>query len=194
MAVDHHNRSRWARAFDVAAWLMTVLLAVMFIWSLGAQQHRMMVYFGLFALATFGVNLRWRVVESLPGPPRALLVFGLAVNAFGWALRWLDNVPFYDEAAHGLTTAGLVAVLPALMPHARAALRRNPGIEWIFLVGLGATTGILWEVYEWTADHFVVPPGTMSIDDTITDLIADFVGAMLGALVGLWTSRAKPER
>lgn len=184
----------WERAFSIAAWAMAFALVALFLWALVALQQRMAVYFGLFAITTLIANMRWRGEETIPGPPRALLAFGLTLNAFGWAFRWLDAIVLYDEAAHLITSAGLVAVLPAFTPSARVALRRQPGVMWLFLVGLGAIIGIVWEVYEWTADHFVVPPGLMSIHDTITDLIADLLGAMAGAVLGLWTARVKVDR
>lgn len=180
--------SGWA----ALSWGMAGLLLALCLWSAARAERRAFTYFGLFAaLALLPCVLRQNGGSLLRGPPRALLVFGISMNAFGWGWRWLDRIPLYDKAAHLVTTAGMVAVLPVFLPEARRVLRDAPRTFWMLLVGAGSTLGIIWETYEWGVDRYLLAQRTMSVGDTVTDLIADVAGAMFGAWLGVaWTRRA----
>ncbi len=184
-------RRRVTTGWGLGAWFLTAVLGACFIASLLARHRAGATYFGLFGLLALLVCvLRRDGGPLLRGPPRALLVLGIFVNGMGWGGGLMDRIAFYDQGAHLLTTAGLVAVLPALMPRTREVLRDHPAILTLLLVGVGALTGICWEVYEFLVDRFLSPPPSMDISDTIADLVADVLGAFAGALLAAKTARA----
>lgn len=177
------------RGFRVAGWIGAGALAVGLVISLVRQDERAITYMARFLVFTLAFLLL--VSRRVPAALTGVFTFSMLVNTPGWAWRWLDTVFLYDEAAHLLTTTAVTAPACLLLYRPlRRELRAHPFVFSLAIVTFGMANGVVWEIYEWISDHFVIPPGTMDITDTMDDLIADGLGALLAVPLGIRALRA----
>lgn len=149
-----------------------------------AIQDRSLRFFALH----LGVLAGWMLLLSRRFPRVVTLVLAAAAlaNSLGWAWRWLDDVWMYDQLVHALVTFALTLPAALLLLGNRTGPSRPLGLVCTFAVlGVGLSGGLVWELLEWAADHFVQPPGQMDLVDTLADLVADLLGALLSASVAV---------
>ncbi|TFY98455.1 hypothetical protein [Ramlibacter rhizophilus] len=165
------TRSDTAR-FDAPLWrgfacTGVLLIAAQLVLAWHAQRMLMVTGLAVFVLA--GLAAAW-VPSRLPSLLRLLLVLAALLNAAGGFFRWFDNVPWFDELAHGYTGFAGLAAIGFL--YARVdVLRRDSLVGWCAAMGLAL--GVGWEVLEGMA-------GPLGLVDTLSDLVMDVLGAALG--------------
>ncbi|WP_205697769.1 hypothetical protein [Conexibacter sp. SYSU D00693] len=123
-------------------------------------------------------------------PPRGLDLAFVGVVLLPTAVELLglyDRLSWIDSAIHALVPAVLAPLAYVLL--ARAGALPWPGEppgRWatvLLCVALGAATGALWELLEWTADSVTGSRLQEGLADTNRDLLADAAGSLLGAVV-----------
>src|ERR671931_722598 len=124
------------------------------------------------------------------------LAFCLGFGLTGWgdALGLYERIGFYDLVGHSLASFFFAPVLYILLARAEvlADLRQvaTPhhylGV-FVVTVALGLAVGAVWEMAEYTSDHFLGTHLARSERDTATDLIVDGLGEVAGgALLVAW--------
>jgi hypothetical protein len=179
------------RTWAIVSWVGVAALAGGLAVAIAQRDPRAMLYLSLHLAGALGCVLAWR----RPNPLTAAFVFAMDFNGPGWAWHWLDVLWHYDKFAHVFVT---LAVTPHLALFLLRPLRKEllayRFILAVVVISLGASVNVLWETYEWICDHFVVPPGTMSLSDTMMDLVSDCVGATLSVPLAIYALRLeRPE-
>lgn len=66
----------------------------------------------------------------------------------------------------------------------------NLGAVVLVVTLLGATTALLWEIYEWLAENYLFSRIPVGYDDTIGDLANGTLGSLVAG--GRWPGGSKP--
>ena len=113
---------------------------------------------------------------------------GLGLTGWGDALGLYDKIGFYDLIVHSLASFFFAPVLYILLARGEvlADLKQVTTAHhfvgvFVVTLALGLAVGAVWEMAEYTSDHFL---GTMLAKgerDTATDLMVDGLGAAAGA-------------
>lgn len=130
----------------------------------------------------------------LPRPYDLAFCLGFGLTGWGDALGLYERIGFYDLVVHSLASFFFAPVLYILLARAEvlADLRQveTPHhFVGVFVVtfALGLAVGAVWEMAEFTSDHFFGSHLARSERDTATDLIVDGLGALAGgALLVMW--------
>jgi hypothetical protein len=132
---------------------------------------------------------------NLPRPYDLAFVLAMGLTGFGDAFGAYQAFANFDTVVHFLApffVAPVVYILLARLEVLRDLQEESRGRHrfgiWVVTFALGCTVGVLWEGFEWTADHTVGSHLQLGLDDTMGDLAADASGAFLGgALLVVWT-------
>lgn len=129
-----------------------------------------------------------------------LFIIGMALQAWGNALRLFEDVNWWDNAVHFVIPATSVPVLYVLswrlglLPD--MAEEQHPRYRLglvVFAMMSGLSIGALYEIYEYVAVHWLDAPLAIGYADTIFDLSLDAGGALVGGLLlMLWASQHWP--
>mgnify|MGYP003365099901 FL=1 len=118
------------------------------------------------------------------------------------------SILFWDKYEHVLSAmmlAGLGFSIFQGLLDSRQNSRTQPFLVSLFAFTFGATCGVFWEMYEFTADGLGglnlqryeqagrMLVGRAALMDTMTDLIADLIGAFLMALIGYLMMKNNPN-
>jgi hypothetical protein len=124
------------------------------------------------------------------------LAFCIAFGLTGWgdALGLYDKIGFYDLIVHSLASFFLAPVLYILLARAEvlADLKQVTTAHhyigvFVVTLALGLAVGAVWEMTEYTSDHFLGTNLAKSERDTATDLMVDGLGSLAGgALLVVW--------
>jgi hypothetical protein len=124
------------------------------------------------------------------------LAFCLAFGLTGWgdALGLYDRIGFYDLIVHSLASFFIAPVLYILLARAevlvdlkQAATAHHYVGVFVTTLALGLAVGALWEITEYTSDHYSGSNLASSERDTAPDLMVDGAGAAAGgALLVAW--------
>ena len=145
-----------------------------------------------FALI-FGALLVTRAI-GIPRPFDA--AFGLLMLVTGWAsaLGWYFEHRWIDIPIHFALTGATAAVLYVaaarfdLLPKPDPPARHKRTVAVILLVVLlGATTSLVWEIYEWLAETYLQSRILVGYQDTIGDMTNGLLGSLVaGVLMAAW--------
>jgi hypothetical protein len=124
------------------------------------------------------------------------LAFCLGFGLTGWgdALGLYEKIGFYDLIVHSLASFFFAPVLYILLARAEvlsdlkqvSTAHHYVGVL-VVTVALGLAVGAVWEMTEYTSDHFFGTNLAKSERDTATDLMADGLGSLSGgALLVVW--------
>lgn len=124
------------------------------------------------------------------------LAFCLALGLTGWgdALGLYERIGFYDVVVHTLASFFLAPVFYILLARAEVlpdlkdvkTAHHYVGV-FVVTVALGLAIGAVWEMAEFTSDHFLGTNLARSERDTATDLMVDGISALGGgALLVVW--------
>ena len=124
------------------------------------------------------------------------LCLGLGLTGWGDALGLYERIGFYDLVVHALATFFLAPVLYILLaraevlPDLRQVTTPNHFVGvFVVTIALGLAVGAVWEMTEFTSDHFLGTDLAKSERDTATDLMVDGLGAVAGgALLVAWAT------
>lgn len=125
------------------------------------------------------------------------IVFFVFITFFlGHVNDFYNRIPLWDKFIHfqsgfllGVTGYILIYILNE---HKNIKLELNPGFISLFAVVFSMAIGVVWEIFEFTADilwrtHYWQG---LTVTDTMEDLIAATVGALIFSIVGyLWMKR-----
>jgi hypothetical protein len=120
---------------------------------------------------------------------------GFGLTGWGDALGLYDRFGSYDLLVHTLASFFFAPVLYIVLARAEvlADLRQTTtphhyvGV-FVVTVALGLAVGAVWEMAEYTSDHFLGSQLAKSERDTATDLMVDGAGALAGgALLVAWS-------
>jgi hypothetical protein len=124
------------------------------------------------------------------------LAFCLGFGLTGWgdALGLYERIGFYDLIVHSLASFFFAPVLYILLARAEvlADLKQVTTAHhfvgvFVVTLALGLAVGAVWEMAEYTSDHFLGSHLAKSEQDTATDLMVDGLGALAGgALLVAW--------
>ena len=130
--------------------------------------------------------------------PRAYdLAFCLGFGLTGWgdALGLYEKIGFYDLIVHSLASFFFAPVLYILLARADvlpdlkqvSTAHHFIGV-FVVTLALGLAVGAVWEMAEFTSDHFLGSNLAKGETDTATDLMVDGLGAVAGgALLVVWS-------
>jgi hypothetical protein len=121
------------------------------------------------------------------------LAFGL--TGWGDALDLYNRIGFYDLIVHSLASFFLAPVIYILLARAEVLVDLRQATTAHHYVGvfvttlaLGLAVGAVWEMAEFTSDHFFGSNLSKSDRDTVTDLMVDGAGSAFGgALLVVWS-------
>jgi hypothetical protein len=126
------------------------------------------------------------------------LAFCLAFGLTGWgdALGLYERIGVYDLIVHSLAPFFIAPVLYILFARAEVFVDLKQVTTTHHYVGvfvttlaLGLAVGAVWEMAEYTSDHFLGTDLAKSERDTATDLMMDGLGAAAGgALLVAWAT------
>ncbi|MFD0899321.1 hypothetical protein [Actinomadura sediminis] len=161
-----------------------------------AQPAEAAVRFGLMFLVLVAARQ-----SGIPGPFD--LAFGVALTLATWAsvAGWYAQYAWSDWVVHAVTGGSVAAVLYSglaklgcLPPLRDPALARPLVAITLIVAMLAALSGVLWEVYEWSA----VRLGARMIvgyGDTVADLAMDVLGGVCaGAAMVAWQRDGRKTR
>lgn len=125
---------------------------------------------------------------QVPGALRdGILVYCLAAFVGGeWGGLYTDDL-VWDTTLHLLASAvlTLTGYALALLPTAGAPPRTSLWVLSVLAVGLAATVGTVWELFEASVDAlFGTNAQRSGLPDTMGDMAANLVGAVYGAMAG----------
>jgi hypothetical protein len=118
------------------------------------------------------------------------LAFCLGFGLTGWgdALGLYQKIGFYDLIVHSLASFFFAPVLYILLARAEvlADLKQVTTAHhfigvFVVTLALGLAVGAVWEMAEYSSDHFLGTKLAKSERDTATDLMVDGTGAAAGA-------------
>jgi hypothetical protein len=124
------------------------------------------------------------------------LAFCLGFGLTGWgdALGLYDKIGFYDLVVHSLASFFFAPVLYILLARADVlpdlkqvtTAHHYIGV-FVVTLALGLAVGAVWEMTEYTSDHYLGTKLAKSERDTATDLMVDGLGSLCGgALLVVW--------
>jgi hypothetical protein len=130
----------------------------------------------------------------LPRPYDLAFCLGLGLTGWGDALGLYERIGFYDLVVHTLASFFFAPVLYILLARAEvlADLRQITTAHhfvgvFVVTLALGLAVGAVWEMAEYSSDHFFGTELAKSERDTATDLMVDGAGATAGgALLVAW--------
>lgn len=146
---------------------------------------------------------------EIPGPMYLVFVLFLYAAVYlGEVRSFYYRFESWDSILHtfsGITLGALgFSIVNILNESAGSKVRLSPFFVALFAFCFAATLGVLWEIYEFTADAFLkvnmqkimLEDGTMlvgreALRDTMTDLIVDCLGALGTSVAGYVSLRTK---
>jgi hypothetical protein len=117
-----------------------------------------------------------------------IIIFSSNAVALAYYLYW--RIPWLDIPMHFL--GGLWVGLSILWLYYESGYIHLPkdkrGRGSVLTLALAGTfiIGVLWEIFEFSLDTFIVFQEVYNIGDTLLDLFMDEVGALVAAMVCLW--------
>lgn len=114
-------------------------------------------------------------------------LFLYAAYALGEFNQFYVKVWWWDLMLHSFSALvmGLIGFLMIYVFYMTNKIRISPIYVAIVTFSLAVTVGLLWEVFEFLADHFLGTSMQKSgLVDTMTDLIVDIAGALVAAVLG----------
>ena len=156
---------------------------------------------GVFAMLLPGL-LRKKINLEIPSNMIILYVIFLYCAIYlGEVRSFYYNVPHWDTILHTFSGAMLGALgfsfVNFLNKAERVPMHLSPMFVVVFAFCFALTLGVIWEVYEFTADgllgtnmqKFGLEDGTgfigrVALVDTMKDLIVDAVGAFVMSVIG----------
>lgn len=138
-------------------------------------------------------------------------VFLFCAIYLGEVQNFYYRVPFWDTILHGFSAVMLGALgffLVDFMNRSRTLhLQLKPFFVSFFAFCFATTCGVVWEIYEYTADQLlgtnmqkfmtadgVVLSGHAALGDTMKDIIVDMVCALIIVMVGYWNLKRMERR
>ncbi len=137
---------------------------------------------------------RWIAV---PRPFDLAFVLGMALQGWGNAFNLFDRLNWWDDLVHPVLTLCVaplfyigLARLKVVPDLAEETQRHHYVGVFLITLSLGLAFGAVYEIYEWTVDHWFGAHLAIGYTDTITDLSTDAAGSAVGgALLVLWAVR-----
>ncbi len=117
--------------------------------------------------------------KSLPLSLLALILFIAVVNGLANEFSWYWRIPWFDMPMHFL--GGLWLGLVALWWYTRDVVLTTFRMFTISLLTV-LVIGILWELFEFSMDTFIIISEQNSVFDTITDIIFDIIGGLVAVV------------
>lgn len=128
-------------------------------------------------------------------------IFLFCAIYLGEVRNFYYKIPFWDMILHGFSAMMLGAlgfVIVDFLNHSeKITLTLSHFFVSLFAFCFATTCGIVWEVYEFTADHFLgtnmqkymsvrgeLLTGTAALGDTMKDIIVDMLGALFIVILG----------
>jgi hypothetical protein len=130
----------------------------------------------------------------LPRPYDLAFCLGLGLTGWGDALGLYERIGFYDLVVHSLASFFFAPVLYILLARAEvlsdlkqvSTAHHYIGV-FVVTLALGLAVGAVWEMAEYSSDHFLGTDLAKGERDTATDLMVDGTGAAAGgALLVAW--------
>lgn len=138
-------------------------------------------------------------------------VFLFCAIYLGEVQNFYYRVPFWDTILHGFSAVMLGALgffLVDFINRSRTLhLQLKPFFVSFFAFCFATTCGVVWEIYEYTADQLlgtnmqkfmtadgVVLSGHAALGDTMKDIIVDMVCALIIVMVGYWNLKRMERR
>lgn len=153
------------------------------------------------------LSKRWNIVF----PSRMMVIYTLFLYAaifLGEVRAFYYTVPHWDTILHTFSGAMLAilgySVITLLNNTEKIPMNLSPLFVALFTLCFAVTIGVLWEIYEFTADgimhtnmqKFGLEDGTPflgreALSDTMKDLIVDTIGAFVVAVLGYLSLKFK---
>lgn len=138
-------------------------------------------------------------------------IFLFCAIYLGEVQNFYYRVPFWDTILHGFSAVMLGALgffLVDFMNRSRTLhLQLKPFFVSFFAFCFATTCGVVWEIYEYTADQLlgtnmqkfmtadgVILRGHAALGDTMKDIIVDMLCALIIVVVGYWNLKRIERR
>lgn len=183
------SSQEWTRAAGVVADILRATALVSAVVTTPTQPAEVPLRFALIFAAL--------LVTRTFGIPRPFDAgFALLLLATGWAsaLGWYVEHSWIDIPIHFALTGTTAAVLYVaaarldLLPKPNHPSRTKASATIVIVVVLlGATTSLVWELYEWLAENYLPSRILVGYDDTAGDMTNGLLGSLVaGALMAAW--------
>ena len=106
-------------------------------------------------------------------------------------------IPYWDIILHTFSGGMIAALISLLNDEENIHVKLTPFFVAFFAFNFAITLGVVWEIYEYTADgilglnmqKFALKDGTLlmgreALSDTMEDLIVDGIGALVISIIG----------
>lgn len=141
---------------------------------------------------------RWLKVDVPPEFQLVAALFVFCAIFLGTALGFYGRFTWWDTALH--TTSGcllgIVGFIAVFLINGTNYIPEGMsiGLVAVFGVMFSVTLGVLWEIYEFVADH-VIPGLDMQVvatgtTDTMVDMIVNMIGAIVVGVIGYLCCRS----
>ncbi|MGY3749269.1 hypothetical protein [Vagococcus acidifermentans] len=138
-------------------------------------------------------------------------IFLFCAIYLGEVQNFYYRIPFWDMILHAFSAGMLGAlgfVIVDFLNHSeKSHIHLSPFFVSLFALCFAVTCGVVWEIYEYTADHilgtnmqkFMTADGTVlsghaTLGDTMKDIIVDLIGALVIVSLGYVHLRKKERR
>lgn len=164
-----------------AAYFVIMLGCFLFFW-MKEDSYRYPIALGGMAASILPPLIEWKARSPLKKPLiLSYFIFLIGSQVFGSLMRFYD-LGWWDTFLH-VVSGGLIAFAAlACLEHMTAPAARNGmsrGFIFLFLLSVSVFGGVLWEVYEFSADQlFGTQTQSGGNTDTMGDLIADTLGGL----------------
>lgn len=175
--------------------------------AFGEKGIGMMTLLSVAAITVPSVVTRGNI-KSIPIQFELIFIIMVMIQlVIGETLDFYNNVPYYDKFVHFSLPffIGFMSFIIAYTLDQTGKLSISTIPLLLILIFFTLGVGALWEIIEYTTDHFINPligrhsqlQGSVvesAIDDTMKDLILDMLGGIFGALLGLWYVLTKNKK
>lgn len=151
-------------------------------------RHWVGVAAGLAALAaTFAVDyINAKLVRIDPLITTIAYIFCIFSLVMGTMWKLYDAIWWWDLLMH-VASGVILAVIGNMVLNKLTKGREVPAaLRFLFVVGIACTGGVVWEIYEFTADSLLgldtQVTALTGVADTMWDLITDFAGGVIAGI------------
>ncbi len=133
------------------------------------------------------IVLRWRDKITLPVWFIFLIFLALFLHALGVMQGYYDTLNWWDSVTHyfsSMMVAAISFIFIYLADWYLESVHIPPRLMPVIVVAVGCSFGVIWEIFEWSADTLFDTGMQYSLDDTMQDLLMDFLGALTMGVVG----------
>jgi len=173
----------------IASYILKIIMIILFILALLKGELAWTVGAAIALFLTFVPTILERNFHiTLPFILEFLIVLALFLHIGGNVFNFYYVIPRYDDIAH-FVSSSLVAFIAFTIVYILDKYWEGLHMDMYAMAYLVIVTtmafGVVWEVFEWTADLITGGHEQWSLNDTMSDLVIDSIGGIVMAFIGI---------